>query len=134
MEVLSISVIYTQFISPDWLAILYSSKEVSKLREDNIMQRKQVIISRRSHTVENLYKSLKLSWKCFTFSLVSIGSLISSIGTICCHPCGVTRMGPEEVPAVFASTTFGCCCCVPTTSPAVISRAFGRLVLVGGVA
>jgi hypothetical protein len=43
-------------------------------------------------------------------------------------------MGPEEVPAVFASTTFGCCCCVPTTSPAVISRAFGRLVLVGGVA
>jgi hypothetical protein len=107
--------------SRDWLAILYSSKEISKSADDNNMQRKQVMISRRSHTMENLYKSLKVSLKCFMFSLVSIGSSISSVGTTCCHQCGVTRMGPEEVPAVSASSTFACSCWVPATSPAVTS-------------
>jgi hypothetical protein len=95
------------------------------------MQQIQVMIIKRSHTMENLYKSLKESWKCFRLSLVSIESSISSVGAICCHPCGVTTMGPEEVPAVSASSTFGCFCRVSTTSPAEISRASGRSVLAG---
>jgi hypothetical protein len=90
------------------------------------------MISKRSHTMQNLYKSLKEFWKCFRFSLVSIGSSISSVGTTCCHPCSVTRMGPKEVPAVSASSTFGYFFRVPTTSPAVISRVSTRLILVGG--
>jgi hypothetical protein len=82
--------------------------------------------------MENLYKSLKVSWKCFRFLLVSIKLSISYVGTTCYHSYGVTRMDPVEVPAVSASLTFGCFCRVPATLPAVISRASVRFVLTGG--
>jgi hypothetical protein len=40
-------------------------------------------------------------------------------------------MGPEEVLAASAFSTFGCCW-IPATSPAILSQACGRLVLAGG--
>jgi hypothetical protein len=51
----------------------------------------------RKLTVENLYRSLNVSWNYFRVADVSIGSSISSRGTAYCHFGGVTKMPPEEV-------------------------------------
>jgi hypothetical protein len=61
-----------------------SSTQVQKYTSQQ-MQQRHVMVLKRSHTMENLYKSLKESWKCFRFLLVSIGLSISSVGSTCCH-------------------------------------------------
>jgi hypothetical protein len=47
--------------------------------------------------MENLYRSLKVSWNCFRVADVSIGSSISSRGMAYCHFNGVTNVPSEEV-------------------------------------
>jgi hypothetical protein len=51
----------------------------------------------RTLIVENLYRSLKVSWNYFRVADVSIKSSISSSGMAYCHFGRVTNMSPEEV-------------------------------------
>jgi hypothetical protein len=57
----------------------------------------------RTLTVENLYRSLKVSWNCFRVADVIIGSSISLSEMAYCHFGGVTNMPPKEVLAAPCS-------------------------------
>jgi hypothetical protein len=82
--------------------------------------------------MENLYNSLKVSWKCINTSAVSIGSSTSSARIAYRDLGGVNRIPPDKVPAAPFSSALGLCYGVPATLRAVISLASGRKELTGG--